>query len=249
MQVWFVIGVGKQASGAQAGVRATSFVIRGGRAVAAVLDTHEDEQSFADSLGEAAAAAGLVAHEVDWQTAHEVLSSAWKATIAETKDATDEATYLRPWVERAILGKGDGPAGKGRIIGGAPAEQDSSGGPAEKVLEAALGLLRTRTSGEDLTFAAEAIWGDFLEASREPVLVDDVPGWSAALALASSEASEGDVSPEEAADAFGIAPEALEEWYDRLWEPIDVPDDEEDDEDVASDLISIDTPTKRRDTD
>ena len=176
-------GTGKHASGAATGLRATSFVIRDGKAVAAVLDTHEDEAAFLSSLYEAAAAAGLVAREVAWQTAHELLSGPWETTIAAAADAHDEATYLRPWVERAILGRADGPASKGRIVGDGLADHDGAEGPAGDVLESASGFLRERGAAEEVIFAAEAIWGDFLEASEEPVLADDAAGWSAALVL------------------------------------------------------------------
>ena len=51
------------------------------------------------------------------------------------------------------------------------------------------------------------------------------------------------------AQAFRLDEDALEEWHERLWAPIDVPDDEdaEDEEDADDDggLISIDLPRRK----
>ena len=235
IQIWCVSGGPKTEQ--PGGVRVLSLVVDTDRAVAVVLDSYADEDEFMADLYATASESVLTVREISWQTAHELISQAWKDILEAGGDGFNEAAYLRPWIEEAILTRTSGPASRGRSIDPAPdIEMD-------EVQEAVLGMvteyLEAESVQEELCQTAESLWCDFLDAADTPVEETALNHWAAALAYASELVRRGESDSAQIAREFDVTEEELLERHEQLWEPIAVDGMDSDEEELLPAQIPV----------
>lgn len=222
-------------AGQDGGARLLSVTVEGGRATSAVLDCLPAAEGVETRISESLPEESPEPAPVEWNEARELLAGVWSIHGA-SEGGVDEATYLRPWVERSIL--------RGIKPHGPPPSDEAAETPGNEIPPLAGKALNTLGASPEDREIARHVCADFTASFEGEVPEDQLDEWAAATVLAVVNLSSANWSQAEVARACGVSEDDLMEAHEEFWEimAVDVAEDEGNDE--ADQLLDILPPKK-----
>ncbi len=224
--LWYAV------TGADGGARVLGVVVEDRRATSATLDCVTTAEMVEQHI-RSAAPAEREPVRIEWDDGRSLLAGVWQIPAAEA-GRIDEATYLRPWVEIAVL-RGLKPTPPRDE----PVETVEAGHQTPQALETAMQQLGAEAEHVEI---ARHIWADFSASFGGPIPEGRLDEWVAAAALSAAELAGNAWTQEEVARACGVPEDILVEVHEEFWEIMDVDVSEESEQDRPPDLLDIQRP-------
>ena len=234
------VGLWCAVTGPDNGARVLAVAIEEGRATSAVLDCIGSRDEVETHVRKTAEGGTREPEQIEWQTARELLATVWHPITPEP-GTVNEATYLRPWIERAIL-RGIKPPAPDSENAAQPPETRNAPALIVRALDA-LGA-----PGEDAKTALH-VWADFETSFPDHIPDNQRDEWAAAAVMAVVSLADRPYSTAQIAEACGIPEDDLLEIHDEFWEimAVEVPDDVTAEDDEADDELLTLLPPEPKD--